>query len=68
MSFAVETIAYSGVPLAILGGVHMPIVGAANIGFLGFLFSSSGLNQLVFSEDGLTISVSRVAGEAIYRC
>lgn len=57
MSFAVTTIAGSGVQFAIQGGGHMPIAGAANIDSSGIMLSSSGLNQLILSEDGSTVSV-----------
>lgn len=57
MSFAVKTLADSGVKFAIQGGGHMPIAGAANIDSTGILLSSSGLNQLSLSEDGSTLSV-----------
>lgn len=57
MSAAIKLFKQNSTPFAIRGGGHMPIGDSNNIDASGILLAGSGLNQLVLSEDGLTLEV-----------
>ncbi|GME45895.1 putative FAD binding domain-containing protein [Neofusicoccum parvum] len=57
MSYAVKSLKELNTPFAIRGGGHMPINDTSNIDSSGVLISSSGLSQLVLSEDKSTLEV-----------
>ncbi|KAH8896105.1 FAD binding domain-containing protein [Thozetella sp. PMI_491] len=57
VSYAIKTLAVSGVSFAIRGSGGMPVLGAANVNSSGILLASSNLTLLQISDDHSTVAV-----------